>query len=506
MIDVESEKLIKQLHVMGKSIREISKSLNIARNSVRRIVRPITEDKNRSTKKQIDLEILKSVYKKCCGWGQRMNEVLREEHDIHISYSTLMRLVHENNLNEKKEKKRSGHEPTVAGAEMQHDTSPYKIKIGGVITNVTASVLYYRYSKQRYLKFYPHFKRFHMKSFFYEGLKHFKYAAPICVIDNTNLAVLRGTGSDAIFVTEMVNFARDFGFKWLAHEKGHANRKAGEERSFWTLETNFFPGRTFLTWEDLNEQAFKWSTEKMAEQPQTKDKIIPKIWFEQEKELLIPITEYVREPSLMHDRIVDQYGGVAFDANQYWVPEKVSGNVQVIEYRDRILIYKGREFLMEYKLPIFGTKNKSYGFENKKVDQKLKEARIKKTTQDEEYLRKEAPELNEYLDFVLKKYPVWSSRNQFLRELLSLYRKVIRSIFLEIIVRANKYKITDVNVIEKMCIQYLRNSLLEVPLPEVVSEFEDSEIYQQGRMSARPDLNYYQSMLEANQESEVKDG
>jgi transposase len=506
MMDVESEKLIKQLHVMGKSIREISKTLNIARNSVRRVIRPIVVDKSRKDKTKIDIEVLKSVYKKCCGWGQRMNEVLRDEHDIQISYSTLMRLVHEHNLSGKKEKKRSGHEPTIAGVEMQHDTSPHKVKIGGVVTNVTSSVLYYRYSKQRYLKLYPHFKRFDMKCFFYEALKHYKYAAPICVIDNTNLAVLRGTGTEAIFITEMVNFARDFGFKWFAHEKGHANRKAGEERSFWTVETNFFPGREFATWEDLNEQALKWSTVILPDRPQTKDKIIPKIWFEQEKELLTPVTDFVREPNLLHDRTVDQYGGVAFDANQYWVPESASGIVQVIEYRDRILIFKGREFLIEYKLPAFETKAERYGFENKKIDKKIKEARLKKTTQDEEFLRKEAPELNEYLDFVLKKYPVWNARNQFLRELLSLFRKVSRSIFLEIIVRANKYKITDVKVVERMCIQFLRNSLLEIPLPEVVSEFEDSAIYQEGRRSATPDLNYYQSMLEANQESEESDG
>ena len=36
--------------------------------------------------------------------------------------------------------------------------------------------------------------------------------------------------------------------------------KAGEERSFWTVETNFLPGRAFQSLEDLNAQALAWAT------------------------------------------------------------------------------------------------------------------------------------------------------------------------------------------------------------------------------------------------------
>ena len=44
------------------------------------------------------------------------------------------------------------------------------------------------------------------------------------------------------------------GFEFLCHEIRHPNRKAGEERSFWTVETNFLPGRRFSSLEDLNQQ------------------------------------------------------------------------------------------------------------------------------------------------------------------------------------------------------------------------------------------------------------
>src|SRR5271165_4525025 len=156
----------------------------------------------------------------------------------------------------------------------------------------------------------------------------------------------------------MISLAKGFGFEWLAHEKGHCNRKAGEERSFWTVETNFFPGREFSSWADLNEQALRWSTETMANRAQTDDKIIPTIWFETEKKVLTPIPEFVREPYLSHDRAVDEYGYAALHTNFYWVPGKDRGEVKLIEYRNRVEIYRGREKQIEHDLPPIEIRNK----------------------------------------------------------------------------------------------------------------------------------------------------
>ena len=83
------------------------------------------------------------------------------------------------------------------------------------------------------------------------------------IIDNTNLARLRGTGANALIHPEMEAFARQYGFAYHCHALRHANRKAGEERSFWTVEINFLPGRTFQDLEDLNRQAFQWSTARL---------------------------------------------------------------------------------------------------------------------------------------------------------------------------------------------------------------------------------------------------
>ena len=69
----------------------------------------------------------------------------------------------------------------------------------------------------------------------------------------------------------------------VCHEIKHRNRKAGEERSFWTVETNFLPGRTFQSLEDSTQQALAWSTVRMDNKPQGKTGLIPAKAFEHER-------------------------------------------------------------------------------------------------------------------------------------------------------------------------------------------------------------------------------
>jgi hypothetical protein len=107
-----------------------------------------------------------------------------------------------------KRQHRYAHVEDVPGAEMQHDTSPHRVKLGNETVLVQCSSLYLRYSKMRYIQFYRSFNRWRMKCFFHAALTHWGYAAQTCVIDNTNLAVLHGTGAHAVFHPEMISMAK----------------------------------------------------------------------------------------------------------------------------------------------------------------------------------------------------------------------------------------------------------------------------------------------------------
>jgi len=303
------------------SQREISRRFHMGRNTVRRIIRQQGKvlRKERNDKILIDPKLLARLYQECNGWVQRMHEKLLEEEHLQVGYSTLTRMVRALDL----ASNRSGRCDQVAdqpGKEMQHDTTNHRVKLGAKRAKVIASLLYLRYSKRRYLKFYFAFNRFAMKCFLHEALMFWKHAADWCIIDNTNLARLSGTGSRAVIVPEMAAFAERYGFQFLCHELGHANRKAGNERSFRTVETSFLPGREFQSLEDMNQQAFDWATQRMENRSQTKRRLIPAKVFEYERPYLKEVPPHLPAPYQVHERGTDQYGYVAFAANYYWVP------------------------------------------------------------------------------------------------------------------------------------------------------------------------------------------
>ncbi len=270
MIEADKRKAIYLLDQEGMSEWEISRRLAVSRNAVHAIIvqqgaMPVVERR----KQQIDDELLRRLYNDCNGYAQRVHEKLTEEEGIAVTYPTLTRLLRVSGISTPV-LTRCDRRPDEPGAEMQHDTTVYHEEVGGKFIKVVASILYLRYSKRRYLKFYRSFTRFRMKCFLHEALMYWGHAAADCIIDNTNLARLRGAGAKAVIVPEMEAFAKQYGTRFLCHEIDHANRKAGEERSFWTTETNFFPGRTFESMEDLNRQAFEWSTVRMENRPRSK--------------------------------------------------------------------------------------------------------------------------------------------------------------------------------------------------------------------------------------------
>lgn len=225
MIEADKRKAIYLLHQEGMAVREIARRLGVSRNTVDAIIAQGGQMPQvvREVKVPIDPELLQCLYNECEGWIERMHERLAEEEDIHIPYPSLTRRLRQLGISTPKAE-RCSQVPDQPGAEMQHDTTVYRLKLGQKIVRAAATVLYLRYSKRRYLKFYPSFNRFRMKCFLHEALTYWGYVAPLCIIDNTNLARLHGTGANAVMVPEMEAFARQLSFRFVCHEKGHSNR------------------------------------------------------------------------------------------------------------------------------------------------------------------------------------------------------------------------------------------------------------------------------------------
>jgi hypothetical protein len=144
------------------------------------------------------------------------------------------------------------------GVEMQHDTSPHEVEVGGKKQKAQTASAVLCYSRLLFFQIDPTFQRFDCKVFLTEALRYMGGTPQRVMIDNTHVVVLRGTGREMIAVPEMEAFADRFGFRFVAHERGDANRSARVERPFSFIENNFLAGRTFASWNDLNQQARQW--------------------------------------------------------------------------------------------------------------------------------------------------------------------------------------------------------------------------------------------------------
>jgi transposase len=233
MIATDKRKAIFLLHQGGMTASEIARKLGVSRNTVQVIIRQggVRPPRVRTDKKRLDEELLRRLYHQCQGRVARLHEKLVEEEGIAVCYSTLTQMLREMGISTP-QKTRCQQVPDEPGLEMQHDTTVYQVELAGRRTKLVASLIYLRFSKRRYLKFYRAFDRFKMKCFFHQALMFWGYSARQCIIDNTNLARLRGLGSQALIVPEMEAFAREYGFFFRCHARKHPNRKAGEERKF----------------------------------------------------------------------------------------------------------------------------------------------------------------------------------------------------------------------------------------------------------------------------------
>lgn len=288
----------------------------------------------------------------------------------------------------------------------------------------------------------------------------------------------------------MEAFAKQYGFRFICHALKHPNRKAGEERSFWTVETNFLPGRTFQNLEDLNEQALEWSTVRLENRPQGKGGLIPAKAFEHERTYLTPLPAHLPAPYRVHARGTDEYGYASFDGNFYWVPGTGRDTITLIEYAHGIKLCRARECLAEYPLPPDGVKNKPFSPQGLPVPAQKPRRRHQPAEEEQKRLRSIAPAVSGYVDFILKTPGIY--RHEYLRRLLALSRKMTPELFIKSVERAHKYQIIDLPTLERIVHLHLEQGrdLLQV---EVDETFRQREACLEGWLTEKPDLSIYQT-------------
>jgi len=451
MLSQAQRTAILELNAQQVSKREIARVLNVSRLTVRKVLRSnsaqvptVPRSEKAEPYRQQILELLNT----CKGNLVRVQEELTAS-GATLSYQALTAFCCRHGI---------GQPPTVGagrydflpGEELQHDTSPHEVQLGGKKRKVQTASAVLCYSRMLFFQLYPTFQRFDCKVFLTEALRYFGGApAQRVMIDNTHVVVLRGTGHQMVPVAEMAAFAERFGFRFQAHERGDANRSGRVERPFHFIENNFLAGRSFSSWPDLNQQARQWC-DRVNATYKKHIRAVPRELFVLEQRHLKPLPVWILEVYRLHERMVDVEGYVALHSNRYSVPVTWIGRrVEVRESNDKVEIQLDARNLV--------THQRIAEAEHQRV--MLPQHRpprgqgIKRTDlhPEEQAILKAVPEIADYI-MALKKH----GRKLValaLRQLLRLVRDYPREPLLAAVREAARYGLYDLDRVERMILR-----------------------------------------------------
>jgi hypothetical protein len=404
------------------------------------------------------LERIRELYQLCKGNRVRVAEMLEAE-GVTIRYSTLTHFCRRHGIG-LVPKRRAGHYDFHPGEEMQHDTSPHTVEVGGTRRPLQCASLVLCYSRVIFAQVYPRWSRFECKVFLTEGLKSFGGSAGRCMIDNSSVILAGGSGREAKIAPEMEAFAARFGFRFEAHALGHADRSARVERPFHYIENNFYPGRNFEDLPDLNRQLLAWCQRVKARPRRELGGSKPLELLAAEASTLRPLPLHIPEVYEPHFRRADVDGFVSLHTNRYSVPTELIGRrLEVRESCDRVRIFDGPRLVAEHGREEPGRRRKILLPEHE--EPRRAKRKPAPPSSEEALLRKAAPALAPLIDRLRQHHGGQAGRT--MRQLHRMYLDYPEDALTRAVAGALSHGLINLRRIEKMVLRGLGGEFFRLP-------------------------------------------
>lgn len=464
MLDEATRSAILKLRAQGHGTRKIAQALGISRASVRRVLdsgcAQVPEIKRAELAEPYREQILE-LHARYRGHLGRIHEELCQ-HGATLSYPALTAFCRRHGIGTTAPQP-AGRYEFAPGSEMQHDTSPHHASIGGVISRVQSASLVLCYSRMIFFQCYPRFTRFECKAFLAQALNYFGGATAHCMVDNANLVVAAGSGASMIPAPEMAAFAERYGFAFIAHEKGDANRSARVEAPFHRIERGFLTGSQFSDFTDLNQRArgicdvwnAKFSNKLHASRREL---------FAIEQPQLRPLPLHVPQVYRVCTRIVDAEGYVHVNRIRYSAPYRLIGHaLEVRETLERVELYDGPRCIGSHAR-VWAPLDTRVNDPAHRPPRGAGLNRHRQPAPEEIQMLQIEPRLVGYLT-ALKR--LVGDRRAPLRRLLSMLQEYPRGAFLTALAIAEEYRLFDLDRLERMVLKRIAQDFFVLP-PEAL--------------------------------------
>jgi len=472
MLDEETRAAILKLRERGHGIRPIARTLRISRQVVRDVVQAGSAKPPaiaRAEAPEPFREEILAQYASCKGNLVRVHEELVER-GAEFSYAALTAFCRKHGI---------GYSPPLPdgqyefepGQEMQHDTSPHIAKIGGKERRVQSASLVACYSHLLFFQLYPRFTRFECKVFLTDALGYLGGACVVCVIDNTHVVVLHGTGANMVPTPEMAAFAERFHFNFTAHELDDPDRKGRVEAPMKFIEDNFYAGRSFADFDDANRQAVAWCDKVNA--------TFNRRWHASRRELfrteqprLQPLPIWIPPVYELHQRTVDTDGLINLHRVRYSVPYRLIGReLEVRELKDSVEIYDGPRQVAAHRRVLEPSDVRLIVPEHRPPRGAGRNRRGPSPYEDQ--LLKLEPRLCDYVAALKRKVPGQGGAP--LRRLLRMLCDYPREPLLAAVATALQYGLFDLERLERLVLRHVGRDYFVLPSQDDDPEDDDEE-------------------------------
>lgn len=471
MLDLDQRRTILHLSSKGHTLRAIARTLKVSRNAVRRVLRsgqaevPALE---RAEQLGEHVALVQDLHMRCEGNLVRVWEELLKQ-GISTGYSSLTAFCRRHKIGVV-EKKRVGRYHFGPGEEMQHDTSPHTVTIGGRRVTVQCASLHLCYSRRRYAQVYCRWSRFECRVFLSEAVVALGGAASRCMLDNSSVIIARGRGKDAEPADAMAALAERFGFVFVAHEVGDANRSAHVERGFHFIERNFYPGRSFADEADLNAQLRQWC-EQVADRRRRDLGATPRQLWVAERPSLRRLPLHVPEVYDVHTRRVDTEGYVNLHTNRYSVPSGPIGRkVSIRESWTQVRVFDGHACIAEHE-----RKSPGLGCRVTKPEHEVRGRRreVPPASPQEKTLRAIAPQLATLVDALRRRHGGQALRA--VRRLHKMWLDYPTEPVVAAVTEALEHDLYDLGRIETMVLRRIAGDFFRLPIDADLGEPNDPQ-------------------------------